>query len=133
MPQRARSFFNSAICASRTEQQTVYGYVQPCSHPQPKVTSFQEFEYRYRQEHRMLGNVFDLPPPRNRKHDDSTPRQGPIGRAVRKLTPRKSSFVNLLMGKGWGTGREDMKMTDGSTDYNLPSTKSFGLFEGTLT
>jgi len=29
-------------------------------------------------------------------------KEGTIGRAVRKLTPRKSSFVSLLKGKGWG-------------------------------
>jgi len=81
----------------------------------------------------MLGTAFDHPPPRNRKHDNTIPQQGPIGRAVRKLTPRKSSFVNLLKGKGWGTGREDLKMTDGSTDYDLPSARSFGSFEGTFT
>lgn len=79
----------------------------------------------------MLGTAFDLPPPKNRKHDNATPRQGPIGRAVRKLTPRKSSFVNLLKGKGWNTGKEEMKMTDGFTAYGLPSAKSYGSFEST--
>lgn len=41
-----------------------------------------------------------------RKHDDPAARKGAFGRAVRKLTPRKSSFVNLLKGKGWGKGEE---------------------------
>lgn len=44
------------------------------------------------------------PPP---KHEDQgTNNKGAFGRAVRKLTPRKSSFVNLLKGKGWGKGDE---------------------------
>jgi hypothetical protein len=41
-----------------------------------------------------------------RKHDDETTPKGAFGRAVRKLTPRKSSFVNLLKGKGWGKADE---------------------------
>jgi hypothetical protein len=41
-----------------------------------------------------------------RKHDDPATRKGALGRAVRKLTPRKSSFVNLLKGKGWSKGEE---------------------------
>jgi hypothetical protein len=42
-----------------------------------------------------------------RKHDDQMTPKGAFGRAVRKLTPRKSSFVNLLKGKGWGKGDEE--------------------------
>ncbi|KAF2791487.1 hypothetical protein K505DRAFT_248859 [Melanomma pulvis-pyrius CBS 109.77] len=61
--------------------------------------SLWEFEYRYRQEHKLLGEVLNTPTYPKRKLDDN--RQGPIGRAVRKLTPRKSSLVNLLKGKGW--------------------------------
>jgi hypothetical protein len=41
-----------------------------------------------------------------RKHDNPATPKGSFGRAVRKLTPRKSSFVNLLKGKGWGKGDE---------------------------
>ncbi|KAF2687426.1 hypothetical protein K458DRAFT_362190 [Lentithecium fluviatile CBS 122367] len=92
--------------------------------------SLWEFEYKYRHEHKMLSTAFDLPPLNNRKHGDATPKQGPIGRAVRKLTPRKSSFVNLLKGKGWGTDRENVKMTDGPADSTLPSAKSVASFEG---
>jgi hypothetical protein len=47
----------------------------------------------------MLDMEYDLPPSL-RKLDESTSK-GPIGRAVRKLTPRKASFVNLFKGKGW--------------------------------
>lgn len=46
-------------------------------------------------------------PPTSRTFDNAaTPKQGPIGRAVRKLTPRKSSLVNLLKGKGWNKSEE---------------------------
>jgi hypothetical protein len=49
-----------------------------------------------------MGTLMDLPGGSSRKqYEAATPRQGPIGRAVRKLTPRKSSLVNLLKGKGW--------------------------------
>lgn len=42
-----------------------------------------------------------------RKPDDmESHRQGPISRAVRKLTPRKSSLVNLLKGRGWNRSEE---------------------------
>ena len=47
----------------------------------------------------MLDTKHDLPPSL-RKPEESTPK-GPIGRAVRKLTPRKASFANLFKGKGW--------------------------------
>ncbi|KAF1365247.1 hypothetical protein EJ07DRAFT_51064, partial [Lizonia empirigonia] len=59
----------------------------------------EEFEYRYRKDHKMLDMKLDLPPSL-RKPEESTPK-GPIGRAVRKLTPRKASFANLFKGKGW--------------------------------
>ncbi|OAG08123.1 uncharacterized protein CC84DRAFT_1162117, partial [Paraphaeosphaeria sporulosa] len=58
--------------------------------------SLWEFEYKYRQDHNLLGT--DVPP-LNAKPEDGN--QGPLGRAIRKMTPRKSSFVNLLKGKGW--------------------------------
>ena len=47
----------------------------------------------------MLDTKHDLPPSL-RKPEKSTPK-GPIGRAVRKLTPRKASLANLFKGKGW--------------------------------
>jgi hypothetical protein len=78
----------------------------------------------------MLGNGLDLAPPCHRKHDETTPKQGPIGRAVRKLTPRKSSFVNLLKGKGWNAGKEDGKMNEGTTEDVMPSAKNSDPFEG---
>jgi hypothetical protein len=79
----------------------------------------------------MLGTSFDLPPLKNRKPDDVTPKQGPIGRAVRKLTPRKSSFINLLKGKGWGAGKEEMKTAEDSTNHDLSVVKSRTLIEDT--
>lgn len=84
------------------------------------TSGFKEFEYKYKQEHKMLNAAIDLPPTAIRKLDEATPRRGPIGRAVRKLTPRKSSFVNLLKGKGWN--REDIKTTEGTTDRNVSYT-----------
>lgn len=44
--------------------------------------------------------MMDFPHSR-KQNENATPKQGAIGRAVRKLTPRKSSLVNLLKGKGW--------------------------------
>ena len=69
----------------------------------------QEFEYRYRKDHKMLDTKDDLPPSL-RKPDESAPK-GPIGRTVRKLTPRKASFANLLRGKGWSR-TDDPKPAD---------------------
>ncbi|KAH6616525.1 hypothetical protein C7974DRAFT_442277 [Boeremia exigua] len=68
--------------------------------------SLHEFEYRYRKDHKLLDTKFDLPPSL-RKPEESTPK-GPIGRAVRKLTPRKASFANLFKGKGWNK-TDDLK------------------------
>lgn len=67
---------------------------------------FKVFESRYRKDHKLLGGAgYPMQPPR--KHDDDqATHKGAFGRAVRKLTPRKSSFVNLLKGKGWGKGDE---------------------------
>jgi hypothetical protein len=52
---------------------------------------------------------------------DST-RQGPFGRAVRKLTPRKGSLVNLLKGRGWSRP-EDLGSVNGLGEGDL----TFGL------
>ena len=73
------------------------------------LTICQEFEYRYRKDHKMLDTKFELPPSL-RKPEESTPK-GPIGRAVRKLTPRKASFANLFKGKGWNKN-DDTKAVD---------------------
>ncbi|KAF1920929.1 hypothetical protein BDU57DRAFT_488144 [Ampelomyces quisqualis] len=62
--------------------------------------SLWEFECKYRKDNKLLGPDYPIHPPR--KHDNQTTPKGAFGRAVRKLTPRKSSFVNLLKGKGWG-------------------------------
>ncbi|KAJ4354925.1 hypothetical protein N0V95_003390 [Ascochyta clinopodiicola] len=71
--------------------------------------SLHEFEYQYRKDHKMLDTKHDLPPSL-RKPEESSPR-GAIGRAVRKLTPRKASFANLFKGKGWNRN-EDTKPAD---------------------
>jgi len=57
----------------------------------------------------MLDTKLDLPPSL-RKPDESTGK-GPIGRAVRKLTPRKASFANLFKCKGWNRA-DDTKTGD---------------------
>lgn len=56
----------------------------------------------------MLDTKLDLPPSL-RKPEESTPK-GPIGRAVRKLTPRKASFANLFKGKGWNRNDDTRPM-----------------------
>lgn len=71
----------------------------------------------------MLGATCKVPPLLMRRRDDATPKQGPIGRAVRKLTPRKSSFVNLLKGKGWNK-EQDVKTVGGTVDFDLPQVES---------
>ncbi|KAI4930871.1 uncharacterized protein J4E92_004704 [Alternaria infectoria] len=83
--------------------------------------SLWEFEYKYRREHKLLGNPADLPPMSFRKHDDNTTSAGAgaFGRAVRKLTPRKASLINLMKGKGWNksddsTERNQETSSDGS-------------------
>lgn len=95
----------------------------------------QEFEYSYRKDHKMLDTRFDFPPSL-RKPEESTPR-GPIGRAVRKLTPRKASFASLLKGKGWnrndtakatdvaGHFRELQDITDLTTSFEAADSDSF--------
>ncbi|KAF2178886.1 hypothetical protein K469DRAFT_717867 [Zopfia rhizophila CBS 207.26] len=63
----------------------------------------------------------DISPLPIRKEDEAaTPRQGPIGRAVRKLTPRKASLVNLFKGKGWNKAEEPMA-TYGAMEHELLS------------
>ena len=69
------------------------------------------FESRYRKDNKLLGNA-DYPMQPLRKHDDQGTHKGAFGRAVRKLTPRKSSFVNLMKGKGWGKD-DEAKPPDG--------------------
>jgi hypothetical protein len=72
----------------------------------------QEFEYKYRKDHKLLGNSFDIAPISLRKQEDNATSAGagagtgPFGRAIRKLTPRKASLVNLMKGKGWNKSDE---------------------------
>ncbi|KAJ4349913.1 uncharacterized protein N0V89_008533 [Didymosphaeria variabile] len=82
--------------------------------------SLWEFEHKYRHDHNLLGTSCDLPP-LNPKPDDG--KQGSLGRAIRKMTPRKSSFVNLLKGKGWNT--DEVRSTCGSIDCDSTVTKVF--------
>ncbi|KAH4268213.1 hypothetical protein HBI81_010850 [Parastagonospora nodorum] len=79
------------------------------------ANSLWEFEYKYRKDNRMLSAEYPMHPAR--KHDNPpTDNKGSFGRAMRKLTPRKSSFVNLLKGKGWGTGDDQAaEMSPGSS------------------
>lgn len=64
----------------------------------------------------MLGE-FERPIQTPRKNDDQETQKGALGRAVRKLTPRKNSLVNLLKGKGWG--KIDETKSYGSSEQNL--------------
>ncbi|KAF1947634.1 hypothetical protein EJ02DRAFT_363724 [Clathrospora elynae] len=68
--------------------------------------SLWEFEYRYRKDNKLLGSQLNLPQMPPRKHDDSSTSKGAFGRAIRKLTPRKTSLVNLVKGKGWNKSDE---------------------------
>ncbi|KAL5120665.1 hypothetical protein ACEQ8H_001414 [Pleosporales sp. CAS-2024a] len=70
------------------------------------ANSFWEFEFQYRKQNKLFGAEYPMQPPR--KQNDYEENKGAFGRAVRRLTPRKSSFVNLLKGKGWGKGDEEL-------------------------
>ncbi|CAO2647977.1 Nn.00g088990.m01.CDS01 [Neocucurbitaria sp. VM-36] len=70
------------------------------------------FEFKYRKDNKLLENPLDIPDIPSRKDDDHSHHKGAFGRAVRKLTPRKTSLVNLLKGKGWNKG--DERANDGS-------------------
>jgi hypothetical protein len=73
--------------------------------------SFQEFEYKYRKDHKLLDNPLDLPPMPSRKQEDTSTHKGAFGRAMKKLTPRKSSLVNLMKGRTWSKS-DEMKHHD---------------------
>jgi predicted nucleic acid-binding Zn ribbon protein len=47
-----------------------------------------------------------MPSRKQDKQDDSSTSHGAFGRAMRKLTPRKTSLVNLMKGKGWNRSDE---------------------------
>ncbi|KAF5849015.1 hypothetical protein GGP41_010059 [Bipolaris sorokiniana] len=74
-----------------------------------------EFEYKYRKDHRLLGNPAEPPrrAPPKQSDSETVPETGAgtIERALRKLTPRKSSLVNLMKGKGWNKS-DEMKDND---------------------
>ncbi|KAH7380192.1 hypothetical protein BKA66DRAFT_560342 [Pyrenochaeta sp. MPI-SDFR-AT-0127] len=69
--------------------------------------SLWEFEFKYRKDNKLLGNPFDIATMLPRKQDDHSFHVGAFGRAVRKLTPRKSSLVNLLKGRTWNKSEEN--------------------------
>lgn len=91
--------------------------------------SLWEFEYKYRHDHKLLGTLVDFGGDRRRHliggNENATPKHaggggGAIGRAVRKLTPRKASLVNLLKGKGWNRNEESTHdLTIGSVEESL--------------
>ncbi|EUC43919.1 hypothetical protein COCMIDRAFT_38188 [Bipolaris oryzae ATCC 44560] len=90
--------------------------------------SLWEFEYKYRKDHRLLGNLADLPRRAPPKQSDSetvpVTGAGTLERALRKMTPRKSSLVNLMKGKGWNKS-DEMKENDMlEQDRETPSRKS---------
>ncbi|KAL6152515.1 hypothetical protein ACJQWK_04509 [Exserohilum turcicum] len=68
------------------------------------IDSLWEFEYKYRKDHKLLSSPSDLSPKTGLKQGDGTNALGmgggAFGRAIRKLTPRKSSFANLVKVKG---------------------------------
>ncbi|RYO14048.1 hypothetical protein AA0111_g12089 [Alternaria arborescens] len=74
--------------------------------------SLWEFDYKYRKDNKLLGNPLDIPPMSLRKQEENATsagtraETGPFGRAIRKLTPRKASLVNLMKGKGWNKSDE---------------------------
>jgi len=85
------------------------------------LTMWQEFEYKYRKDHKLLGNPLNLPnmPPFRKQDDKTSTHQGAFGRAVRKLTPRKSSLINLrnlLKGKGKGDEARPGYVVDGNAN-----------------
>ncbi|KAL6704343.1 hypothetical protein ACN47E_008299 [Coniothyrium glycines] len=80
----------------------IFGQLRELCISDQAADSLWEFEYRYRRDHKLLGTLLDLPEPPSRKQADDPTQQGAgaFVRAVRKLTPRKTSLVNLLKGKG---------------------------------
>ncbi|KAH8642697.1 hypothetical protein IG631_00160 [Alternaria alternata] len=72
--------------------------------------SLWEFEYKYREDNKLLGNSLGIPSMSLRKQEDSATSAGtgtgPFGRAIRKLTPRKASLVDLMKGKRWNKSDE---------------------------
>ncbi|KAF2115977.1 hypothetical protein BDV96DRAFT_646145 [Lophiotrema nucula] len=73
--------------------------------------SLWEFEHKYRQEHSLLEAMTSVgPAPTRSDLEVTTPKQSSFGKAVRKLTPRKASLVNLLKGKGWNKVDEPPKL-----------------------
>ncbi|OAL00421.1 hypothetical protein IQ06DRAFT_377231 [Phaeosphaeriaceae sp. SRC1lsM3a] len=83
----------------------IFAQLQSLCLTEQAADSLWEFEVRYRQDHKLPAAHFFHPP---RKHNDQTTPKGALGRAVRKLTPRKSSLVNLLKGKSLGKADEVM-------------------------
>lgn len=97
------------LCTSTQAADSLHVNILSRPHALAPLTSPQEFEYIYRKAHRLLDSSLDLPPSLRKPADHSA--KGPIGRAVRRLTPRKTSFANLFRGRGWSRS-EDAKVLD---------------------
>ena len=48
---------------------------------------------------------------------------GALGRAIKKLTPRKSSLANLMKGKGWNKA-DETKQNDASESHQETSSEN---------
>ncbi|KAI8937220.1 hypothetical protein NX059_006429 [Plenodomus lindquistii] len=100
----------------------IFGQLRDLCTSNQAADSLWEFEYRYRKDNKLLGNPLDFPTTSPfRKQDDktSTHQGGAFGRVVRKLTPRKSSLVNLrnlLKGKGKSEDGRGGIMSEGELD-----------------
>ncbi|KAH9877235.1 hypothetical protein IAQ61_002598 [Plenodomus lingam] len=99
----------------------IFGQLRDLCTTNQAADSLWEFEYRYRKDNKLLGNPLEFPAMLPyRKQDDKAPtHQGAFGRAVRKLTPRKSSLVNLrnlLKGKGKGEEEGAGILSEGEVD-----------------
>ncbi|KAH9871691.1 hypothetical protein J1614_005946 [Plenodomus biglobosus] len=99
----------------------IFGQLRDLCTSNQAADSLWELEYRYRKDNKLLGNPLDLPvmPPQLQQDDKAPTHQGAFGRAVRKLTPRKSSLVNLrslLKGKGKGDAGRSGTVYEGDVD-----------------
>ncbi|KAI2477138.1 hypothetical protein Ptr902_11211 [Pyrenophora tritici-repentis] len=104
----------------------IFGQLRDLCTSDQAADSLWEFEYKYRKDHRMLGNHLDLLPLPSRKQDDNTTSMGvgAFGRAMRKLTPRKASLVNLIKGKGWNKSDETKNTNLSDHDQETSSEES---------
>ncbi|USP73980.1 uncharacterized protein yc1106_01254 [Curvularia clavata] len=68
------------------------------------------FEHKYRKDNKLLSNLADRPTrPWYERESKTAPAEaetGALGRAIKKLTPRKSSLANLMKVTGWNKADE---------------------------